>query len=226
MVKYVKLSAISQQAINDVVEALVNDFGRNENAHYTVHTHPVNELLLLELFADGKLCGTIYLVQDRFNWQYSLNTMALINAQAETLFREETTYGVKDRDGVKRILGAVLNGYGNMEFYPGVIKKAAAYWYKIATSQMFHNGNKRTALMSGLYYLVMNGFILKAVDGNSLYRLTLELANERMTQSELESFIRGHVGLRYFSSLAEVESDDRFELKIPFEIDNPDRSDR
>jgi death-on-curing family protein len=152
--------------------------------------------------------------------------MALINVQAETLFREETTYGVKDSDGIKRILGAVLNGYGNMEFYPGVINKAAAYWYKMATSQMFHNGNKRTALMSGLYYLVMNGFILKTVDGNNLYRLTLDIANERMTQSELESFIRTHVGLRYFSSLAEVESDDRFELKIPFQIDDPDRTNR
>lgn len=58
----------------------MNDVGRIENAHYTVHTHPVNELLLLELFADGKVCGSIFLVQDRFDWQYSLNTMALINA--------------------------------------------------------------------------------------------------------------------------------------------------
>jgi hypothetical protein len=154
MKKYVRATSFSQQTILDISEALINEEGDNKAAQYSLKTHEEKDTVPLELWRDDQRIRTIYLVPDVTNRQFTLKTMEIINAQAELLFREESTYGVKDPAGVQRILGAVTNGYGDQEFYPGVIKKATAYWYKYATTQMFHNGNKRTALLSGLYYLI------------------------------------------------------------------------
>ncbi|WP_225366420.1 type II toxin-antitoxin system death-on-curing family toxin [Lacticaseibacillus paracasei] len=147
--------------------------------------------------------------------------MKVINAQAEKMFREDTIYGIKDSTGADRIIGSIQNSYDGNDFFPGVIKKATAYWFKFATSQMFFNGNKRTALMSGLYFLAVNGFSWPNINGNELYSITVAVANKDISQSELESYIRGKTGLQYFSTPKQALDNSTATLKFHFTIDNP-----
>lgn len=76
------------------------------------------------------------------------------------LYRPKTALGVTDK-------------------YPTVAMAAAALLYGIVLDHPFHNGNKRTALVSMLVFLDKNGWVLTC-DQNEMYDLLLQLADHRL----------------------------------------------
>jgi death-on-curing family protein len=219
--KYIRVASPSQQTLADISIALINDVGPVEDKEYLVRTRKVGSSLALELVLDGVILKQVFLVIATTPKIIDLSTMKIINEQAETMFREESIYGVKDRAGVERIIGSIFNGYGDVEFFPGVIKKAAAYWQKFATTQMFNNGNKRSALLAALYYLYLCGFSLPDIDGNELYNLTVDVANQKVTLEDLEEYIRRQVGMQYFDNLEAAINSVKISFEVHFKIDNP-----
>jgi len=119
------------------------------------------------------------------------------NKQAEQMFREESVYGIKDFYGLDRVNNSLFGGFGSFEPYPTVTSKAAALWYKIASNQFFNNGNKRTAMLSAIYFLAGNFYTFDVVDANSLYDISLRIANNEWNQKQVENFINAHVSLSY-----------------------------
>lgn len=127
----------------------------------------------------------------------SSETFCEMNKQAEKMFREESIYGIKDFPGLDRINNSLYGGFGSYEAYPTITAKAAALWYKIASNQFFYNGNKRTAMLSAIYFLVGNFYNFDIIDANLLYDISLQLANNEMSVNQLEAFIGSHVSLSY-----------------------------
>ena len=66
---------------------------------------------------------------------------------------------------------------------------AAAYAYHIAQNQPFIDGNKRTAIISALAFLKLNGES-KIVDWKCLYDAMIAIAEKRMTKAELAQQFR------------------------------------
>jgi hypothetical protein len=64
--------------------------------------------------------------------------------------------------------------------------------------------------------------LIDDIDGNELYRITVDVANQVITQDVLERYIRSNIRLNYFSSLAEAKAYDVYELTIRFKIDKPE----
>ena len=106
------------------------------------------------------------------------------------MFREEWFYGIKDADALKALLARVDNGFFGIEPYPTTISKAKVFWYTIATKQMFNNGNKRTALLTALTFLRLNGYNLDFKDSSELYNISMDLANKIMSEDDLEQYLR------------------------------------
>ena len=220
--KAVKVAGLSNDTILDISMALINDMGLNKTDNkYLIKLHKDSDQILLDLLSDGNTLKTLSLAIASGPLILNTEAMKVINAQAEKMFREDTIYGIKDSTGADRIIGSIQNSYDGNDFFPGVIKKATAYWFKFATSQMFFNGNKRTALMSGLYFLAVNGFSWPNINGNELYSITVAVANKNISQSELESYIRGKTGLQYFSTPKQALDNSTATLKFHFTIDNP-----
>lgn len=121
--------------------------------------------------------------------KFTMDDLKELNRQAEKIFREEWFYGIKDYDGIDQLLAKVDNEYFGFKPYPTTIKKAKAFWYSIATKQMFHNGNKRTALLAALLYLKLNGYIFIEKNEDKLYDVSLKLAKKEMSEEELENYI-------------------------------------
>lgn len=152
---------------------------------------------ILDVYVDKELMGhfAVHKIEPHL---LSMQTFKIINQQAETLFKEETIYGIKDKEGIDRINHSLLSGFGDFENYATVTSKAAALWYKIATNQFFLNGNKRTALLSAIYFLRTNFYKFNSTNGNEMYELSVNAASGLMKNYKpIEKYILENVTLDY-----------------------------
>lgn len=84
--------------------------------------------------------------------------------------------GVKDPTTIESA-GARPNATaGGRDAYPTVFLKAASLFHSIACNHSFHNGNKRAALLSTLYYLSEHGYWVDRCDDNEMYEFTRQIA--------------------------------------------------
>lgn len=76
---------------------------------------------------------------------------------------------------------------------------------------MFHNGNKRTALLSALVFLSLNGYSLEADNAEELYDISMDLANKRMTQESLEEYLlkKVRIDFKQMEELAKANGIDK-----------------
>ncbi|MHA5107695.1 death-on-curing protein [Oenococcus oeni] len=119
----------------------------------------------------------------------TIDNMIGLNNQAETIFTEDGIYGLKDRNGLDSVLALMNQETFGRDYYPTIIDKASFLWYTIATKQLFHNGNKRTAFLSALIFLKINFFNLIVNNSEKLYKISIDIAEGRMPQERLEKFI-------------------------------------
>ncbi|WP_038309211.1 type II toxin-antitoxin system death-on-curing family toxin, partial [Kingella kingae] len=61
--------------------------------------------------------------------------------------------------------------------------KAAALFHSIINNHPFHNGNKRTALLSTIYYLGELGILLEQCSDEDLYEFTRKIAAHEITEN-------------------------------------------
>ena len=122
----------------------------------------------------------------------TIEVLEILNEQSEKIFREDWMYGIKDQPALEAILGQVDNGYFGIIPYPTISSKAAFLWYEIATKQAFRNGNKRTALLTALYYLKINGYYFDIKSADQLYDVSLKVANREMSREQLLNYVLEH----------------------------------
>lgn len=67
-------------------------------------------------------------------------------------------YGVKNHGALESAVHRPRAGFGDYEKYTTVFEKAAVLAHGISQSHVFHNGNKRTALLSMAGFLRLNGY--------------------------------------------------------------------
>lgn len=122
--------------------------------------------------------------------------MIEINKKAEKLFHEDGLYGIKDSKLIDHLLYSIeYSEIFGLDRYPTLIDKAAHLWYIIARYQAFHNGNKRTGMLSALTFLRMNFYEIKTENSleNDLYQISMNIALEKMTEKDVFDFLIEHV---------------------------------
>lgn len=78
-------------------------------------------------------------------------------------------------------------GFGGELKYPDAVSNAATLCYGVCCNHCFHNGNKRTALVSLLCHLDKNNYTLKEnIDQNELYSLMIKIAAHRFAPRRKE----------------------------------------
>jgi death-on-curing protein len=87
--------------------------------------------------------------------------------------------GVRDHHLIESALGAAMNTcyYGNGDLFD----IAASYAYHLAQAQAFLDGNKRTAVVTALVFLEING-IMNTPDDLRLYDAMIAIAERRLDQ--------------------------------------------
>lgn len=84
--------------------------------------------------------------------------------------------GVKDMSTIQSAAARPIATAGGNDAYPTPFFKAAALFHSIAGNHSFHNGNKRAALLSTLYYLSEFGYWVDKCDDDEMYEFTRQVA--------------------------------------------------
>lgn len=92
--------------------------------------------------------------------------------------------GVRDPGLLKSAAGRPQTGAAGVYKYPTVEMAAAALMHSIVHNHAFYNGNKRTALVSMLCFLDLNGLVLRT-NQDALFRWTVRVASHGLNRDKL-----------------------------------------
>lgn len=89
--------------------------------------------------------------------------------------------GVKDIFSIESAAARPDATVGGHDAYPTVFLKAASLFHSIACNHSFHNGNKRAALLSTLYFLSEYGYWVDKCEDEEMYEFTRQIAAHEIT---------------------------------------------
>lgn len=84
--------------------------------------------------------------------------------------------GVKNINGIESAAARPFSTAGGHEAYASPFLKAASLFHSIAGNHAFHNGNKRAALLSTIYFLGELGYLLDGCSDDEMYEFTRRIA--------------------------------------------------
>lgn len=99
------------------------------------------------------------------------------------------TYGIRDYNLLKSIPESINQSFAGEELYPTVCDKCTHLWFSLSQFHCFADGNKRTALVTAVVYLILNGFSLKE-NVDDLYDTCIKLASSKLEREEVGKYIK------------------------------------
>jgi death-on-curing protein len=116
-----------------------------------------------------------------------LDTESVFKLHTASLQRFGGSEGIRDLGLIESALGAAMNThhYGNGDLFD----IAASYAYHLAQAQAFLDGNKRTAVVTALSFLEING-VVKTPENLALYDAMIAIAERRLDKAGLAELFR------------------------------------
>lgn len=126
-----------------------------------------------------------------------------LNEISRNMFEENGAYGVKFKGQLEYILNASLYPLRGIDYPMTILERSAFYWVRIATKQAYHNGNKRTALLSALAYMDSNGYefdeyALAQNTGKDMYQISVEIANGRLNEQNIRDLLFEYSAIKLY----------------------------
>ena len=97
-------------------------------------------------------------------------------------------HGIRDQGLLESAVMMPQASFGGEYLHKNLFEMAAAYAFHIAENQPFLDGNKRTALVSALVFLDINGFVILDED-MKLYDAMIAIANKLMDKFDLAELL-------------------------------------
>jgi death on curing protein len=98
-------------------------------------------------------------------------------------------HGIRDKGLLESAVMMPQASFGGEYLHKDLFEMAAAYAFHIAENQPFLDGNKRTALVSALVFLDINGFVILD-EGMKLYDAMIAIANKEMDKYDLAELLK------------------------------------
>lgn len=100
--------------------------------------------------------------------------------------------GIRDIDFLASALGRPQATFGGKDLYPSIFLKTTAMIQSILLNHPFADANKRTALVTGEYFLYLNKQEIKATQDEKV-KFTLWIENKKPSIGEIASWIKSHL---------------------------------
>lgn len=114
-------------------------------------------------------------------------TIVFIHQHLTEFFHEKedpiSPPGVKEISTIESAAARPYTTVGGVDAYPDPFMKAAALFHSIAGNHSFHNGNKRAALLSTLYFLSEYGYLVDRCDDEEMYEFTRQIAAHEIAEN-------------------------------------------
>ncbi|MGY3869063.1 type II toxin-antitoxin system death-on-curing family toxin [Aeromonas crassostreae] len=132
--------------------------------------------------------------------------------------------GIKNLTLLDSAVNRPFMSVGGSDAYNTVFDKGAALFHSLINNHCFHNGNKRTALLSTLVYLSENGYLLNSATDDELFEFTRksaahELSEDRQNELSIISSWLENNSRRRKSGEHQLKFSDLREILIGFEYD-------
>lgn len=114
---------------------------------------------------------------------------AFVIAEAVTGIDANTLVHVSRSDLLDSALHAPQAGFGDTDFYPTLLDKAAVLCVRIARNHPLPDGNKRLAWVTMVVFLDLNGVQLHRTDDDAV-RTMLAVAAGQMTEEQLAEWLQ------------------------------------
>ena len=114
----------------------------------------------------------------------------VFNIHARSLAEHGGSEGVRDRGLVESALASAKNTF--YYAHGDLFDVAASYAFHIAQSQAFLDGNKRTAVVSALVFLALNGVYVQPAPWE-LYLAMIDVAEKKKTKADIAEIFRKRV---------------------------------
>lgn len=111
--------------------------------------------------------------------------------------------GIKDYPLLDSAINEPKKSFDGQDLYPDIISKASCYLRSLAMNHPFYDGNKRTALLSTIIFLEINGFKITGSD-EELYRVTREIVEEKSSIDEIKEKIKPYIRVSGKSKMKEA----------------------
>jgi len=114
---------------------------------------------------------------------------AFVIAEAVTGIDANTLVHVSRSDLLDSALHAPQAGFGDTDFYPTLLDKAAVLCVRIARNHPLPDGNKRLAWVTMVVFLDLNGVQLHRTDDDAVTTM-LAVAAGQMTEEQLAEWLQ------------------------------------
>lgn len=111
--------------------------------------------------------------------------------------------GIKNFSLFDSAIHEPMKSFGGIDLYPSILEKAACYLRSLAMNHPFHDGNKRTALLSMIIFLELNGYKITC-DNNKLYNITKEIVENKNSIQEIVEKIEPYIRVSKMSKIKEI----------------------
>lgn len=113
--------------------------------------------------------------------------------------------GVKSTPLLESAAGRPKTSLGKIDKYPTVHMAGAALTHSIVHNHPFHNGNKRTALVSLLVFLDKNRFLLNTTQ-DEMYDLLLQIASHHLRDDDNQDLKEPDAEVEYIANWLSVRT--------------------
>ena len=101
------------------------------------------------------------------------------------------SYGILNTGALESSVAAPQQAMFGEELYPDWSAKAGILFYLLVQNHCFLDGNKRTAMLSLLGFLDINGLTLDATE-DELFRLAIDVATAMLDKEQTIEWVRVH----------------------------------
>lgn len=121
----------------------------------------------------------------------------------EQVHYNEEMRGIKDTNLFNSALLQPKQSFESKDLYPDIVSKAACYLRSFSMDHPFFDGNKRTALLSTMAFLEMNGYKITGTN-EELYQLTKNVVENKLNIEQIIDKIRPYIKISTTSKLKEL----------------------
>lgn len=118
-----------------------------------------------------------------------LTLSEVVDIHADQIKRYGGSGGIRDISLLSSAVAMPFATFSSEYLHDDIFEMAAAYAFHICQNHPFIDGNKRTALVSALVFLDMNGEDISH-DTNKLYDAMISLATGKLNKSEFAEILR------------------------------------
>lgn len=111
--------------------------------------------------------------------------------------------GIKDTNLFNSALMLPQQSFDGKDLYPDVITKAACYLRSFSMNHPFFDGNKRTAVMSTLSFLTMNGY-KTTLNNDELYDFVKKVVEEKLSVEDISEKLKTCTKISKLSKLKQL----------------------